>query len=216
LASRRTALGGAVLFLALAAPAAASAATISSTVPCARYISGVATMGVRAAGFTPNTALTFSIDGSTVSSGIADAAGNYATPNASAFSPPFQTKNIKTVTVSGTDTSGVTASSTMKVVKLGVVVPGHARPSRRVRYRAFGFAPGKRIYLFVRRGGKTKGRFTIGKAKGACGTATKKLRYMPLTHYQTGTYQFWYSHDKKYSKATRIYGYSLGITRTFR
>jgi hypothetical protein len=172
-------------------------------------------MGVSAAGFTPSSALTFAIDGSTVSSGVADAVGGFATPPTSLFSPPAQTKNIKTVTLTAADTAGLTASATMKVVKLGVVVPNRAKPSKRVKYRVFGFQPGKRVYLFVRRGGKTKGRFTLGKPKGDCGTLTKRLRYMPLRRWSTGTYEYWYTQSRSYSKQTRIYGYKLNIFKTF-
>jgi hypothetical protein len=216
LASRRTALGGAALFIVLAAPATASAApVVAPTVQCARYIPGVNTMGVTAAGFTPNAAVAFSINGSPVPGGTTTPAGAYATPPTALFAPPQPSKNVQTVTLSASDAGGLTASRTMKVVKLGVVVPDRAKPSRRVKYRVFGFQPGKRVYLFVRRGGKTKGRFTIGKPKGDCGTLTKKLRYMPLRHWSTGNYEYWYTQNRKYSKQTRIYGYRLNIFKTF-
>jgi hypothetical protein len=157
--------------------------------------------------------LTFKVDGQTVGTGAADAAGAFN--NAAApFTPPAPKGNLQSVTLTADDGATV-ATSPMKIVRLIVTVPSKAKPSKRVKYRAFGFQPGKRLYLFVRRGGKTKGRFTLGKPTGECGTLTKKLRYMPLKSWSTGLYDFWYSQTKTYSQATRIYGYRIRIFKTF-
>ena len=77
------------------------------------------------------------------------------------------------------------------------------KPRKKVKFRMFGFQTGKRIYLHIRRGEKTKGRFTMGTANGDCGLATKRMRFMPLRNYKTGTYEYWFGHSKKFSKQDR-------------
>lgn len=219
-ARRRTALGGAALFTVLAAPAPASAAPmVQTTVPCVRFVdldpsatvAPLPTLGVSTSGWAASTLLSFTVDGAVVGTGQADNLGAYNNQTG-LFKPPEPKGNLQTSTliVNGA------ATTQFRIVRLTVQVPSRAKPSKRVKYRVFGFQPGKRVYLFVRRGGKTKGRFTLGKPRGDCGTLTKKLRYMPLRRWRTGKYEYWYTQDKKYSKTTRIYGYQLNIFRTVR
>jgi hypothetical protein len=216
LAARRPALGCAALLLTLAAPAAASAAVVAPTVPCVRYVPTsppAATLGLTTSGWAAGTALTFRVDANVVGNGTADAGGAFS--NASAlFTPPEPKYNVQSVTLTADDGAGNVASAPMQIVRLIVTVPDRAKPSKVVKYRAFGFQPGKKLYLFVRRGKQTKGRFLLGKPAGDCGLVTKKLRYMPLKRWSTGTYDFWYSQDKTYSKRTRIYGYQIRIFKT--
>ena len=205
------ALGGAVALL--AAPPAAQAATVAPGAPC---VGGLPTAGkfpVSASGFTAGGFVTVAVGNDIVASGAADAAGNFS---AIGFLPTF-TGNQKTLELTAADDSGVSATpAKVQVVRFGVTVPSHAKPTRKVRYRAFGFLPGKRIYLFVRRHGRTLGRFSLGKAKGACGDASKRMRYMPLHHYTSGTYTYYFSHSPHYSKSTRLFGFQITIFRTFR
>jgi hypothetical protein len=212
-ASRQAVLGGVVLTLALAIPATANAATVAPVAPCVRYIPGLSTLGVTSSGWAPNAALTFKVGDAQVGTGTADAAGNFTTPAENYFSPPAPKGNLEGMTLSAEDGAGGVATAPMKIVRLTVAVPDRARPSQRVKYRAFGFTPGKRLYLFVRRGKQTKGRFYLGKPKGDCGIVTKRLRYMPLKSWTTGTYEYWFGHSKTYSKKTRITGYQITITR---
>jgi hypothetical protein len=216
-ASRRLALGGAALLLSVAAPSAALAApTVSSSAPCVRYIGTIPaqpTLGVAATGWGAVTPLTFSLGKTTLGTGTTDETGSFAT--STPFTPPEPKGNLQTMTLTAADGNGGTATSKVQVVRLIVTVPGgrHA-PSAKVKYRAFGFMPHKKLYLFVRRGNKTKGRFVLGKPKGACGLLTTKMRFMPLKKYSAGVYEFWFSHSKTYSKATRIYSYKIQITRS--
>jgi hypothetical protein len=200
----------------LAAPTAASAAVVTPTVPCVRYVPTTppaATLGLSSSGWTPGAALTFRIDSQVLGTGTADAAGAFS--NASApFTPPEPKGNLQAVTLTADDGAGTTASSPLQIVRLIVTVPDRAKPSKIVKYRAFGFQPGKKLYLFVRRGGKTKGRFLLGKPAGDCGLVTKKLRYMPLKRWSTGKYDYWYSQNKRYSEKTRIYGYQIRIFKS--
>jgi hypothetical protein len=218
LASRRMALGGAALLLSIAAPSSAIAdPAVAPASPCVRYIGTVPpqpTLGLTSSGWAPLAPLSFALDGTPVGSGVTDPTGAFST-GTSPLTPPSPKGNLQTMTLSATDGSGVTATSTVKIVRLIVTVPGGShKPSAKVKYRAFGFAPGKQLYLFVRRGNKTKGRFSLGTTKGDCGTLVKKLRFMPLRRYSAGLYEFWFSHSKTYSTKTRIYSYKIRISRS--
>jgi len=205
--------------LALAAVIAAGSATVADaaavapTTPCVRYIPGVPSLGLTAAGWAPGAALSFKVAGRSVGSGTADASGAFATPALALFSPPPPKGNVQSVKLTATDGAGTTASHTIKLVRLTVDVPARAGVRQRVSYRAFGFLPGKRLYLFIRRNGKTKGRFVLGRPKGACGRLTKTLPYMPLKRWSAGSYEYLYLHSRKYRAKQVIYGYDLKISR---
>jgi hypothetical protein len=217
LASARPALGCAALLLAVVAPASASAApAVQSTVPCVRYVATkppAHTLKLTATGWAATTALSFDVGGKSIGTGTTDAAGAFDS-GASPFTPPEPKGNLQTFTLTARDAAGTTASTPLRVVRLTVDVPNQAKPSKKVKYKAFGFARDTQLYLFVRRGGKTKGRFTLGKPTGDCGRVTRTLRYMPLKKWSTGTYEYWYSQHKRYSKKTRIFGYPIRIFRS--
>ena len=64
--------------------------------------------------------------------------------------------------------------------RITVVAPPDSNPSRKVRFRLFGFRPRLRTYLHVRRAGRTKGRFALGRTAAPCGTLIKRMRFMPV------------------------------------
>jgi hypothetical protein len=198
-----------------AGPAAAQAADANPGAPC---VGGVATAGrfpVTGTGFTPGAQVNVAAGGQFVGTATADAAGNFALLG----DPPILSSinaNQQTFQLSASDGFVTSAPKPVLVTRIRVTVPSRAHPTHTVRYRAFGFVPGRRIYLFVRRHGHTLGRFTLGKAKGPCGDASRRLRYMPLRHFSSGTYDYWFSHARRYSKRTRIYGFKIFIIRTFR
>lgn len=209
------------MILTLAAPAAATAAEVTPTPnACLRYIKvytnaqPVPSFGLTTTGWAPNSALTFRLGDRQLGTGQADANGNYTAP--SPFVPPAPRKgrNLVSTTLTVGDAAGTVTQRPVKVVRLTVSVPNRARPSKVVKYRAFGFSPRRNIYLFVRRGNKTKGRFKLGKPKGQCGTLTRKLRYMPLKTFRTGVYDYVYTQSKRYSPAEILSVYSIDITRT--
>jgi hypothetical protein len=218
LAARRTALRGAALLVSLAAPATAVAdPAVAPSSPCVRYVETAppaATLGVVSSGWAADTPLTFKLAGQSVGSGTTDAAGGFD-GRAQPFTPPEPKGNLQTVALTAEDGSGAVATAQVKLVRLIVTVPtGRYRPSKKVTYKAFGFAPDKKLYLFVRRGGKTKGRFLLGRTRTDCGLLTKKMRFMPLRKYKPGLYEFWFSHSKTYSTKTRIYRYTIQIFAT--
>jgi hypothetical protein len=195
------------------APAAASAATVSATQPC--VLDGAPDLAVTSSGWTPGAALDFALDGHSVGTGVADAAGLFSN-TANPFEPPLLTSRhrVRRFTLTAADSTGQQATTRVKVVHRTVDVPGRARPAKRVRYRAYGFPRGKKVYLHVRRGSHTLGRFGIGRAHGACGVTSRRLRYMPLHHWSTGTYDFWFGNRKHFKRARALFGYRIRIYKS--
>jgi hypothetical protein len=215
LSRRSLALGAAILGAAPFLPSVAQAADVNALVPCVRAIQGEQTFQFTANGFAPGAPITVRADAQTVAVGAADATGVF-TGAGPAPVLSSAARNQQTFQLTASDGTTTTAPKPLLVSRVKVQIPDRARPTRRVRYRAYGFAPGKRVYLHIRRNGKTLGRFSLGKAKGACGNTARKLRYMPLSRYSTGAYDYWFSQAKKYAKATRIYGLQIRIIRTAR
>lgn len=212
--SRAAAPAGAALLLALL-PAMASAATLTPASPCTRYVDSkpaVATLGLRTDGWAPGAALTFRVGGKVVGTGTADATGAFATSGAE-FVPPEPTGNFQTTTLSAADGAGAEVTSPLNLVRLTIDVPAKARPAKRVKYRVFGFRPNAQLYLFIRRAGKIKGRFALGRPRGECGRLTKRMRYMPLRTWTTGRYEYWASNDARFSKQTAVPVFRIDITR---
>jgi hypothetical protein len=197
----------------LLAPAAASAATVSATQPC--VLDGAKDLAVTSGGWAPGAPLNFALDGRQVGTGVADAAGLFSNA-ADPFEPPLLTgrHRVRRFTLTAADSTGQQANTSVKVVHRTVDVPGRARPAKRVRYRAYGFPRGKKLYLHVRRGTHTLGRFAIGRAHGACGVASRRLKYMPLRHWSTGTYDFWFGNRKHFKRTRALFGYRIRIYKS--
>jgi hypothetical protein len=206
----------AVLALGVAAPGA-EAASVGSPAPCVRVLSNFKTFPVVADGFAPGAFLDFKTDGSSIGSGQADATGHFDNSADPFFPPPLPAgRDLKTFQLTADDGAGTVAGPVGVTVSNVVVrAPANSKPRKRVRFRVFGFAAGLRVYLHVRRGGKTKGRFSLGKTAAPCGTLVKKMRFMPLRRYTTGTYRYYFSHSKRFKKKAVIYEARVRIYRTF-
>ena len=167
--------------------------------------------------FAPGASLTFTADGSAIGSGQADAAGHYDNSAAPFAPPPLPIgRDLKTVQLTADDGAGTVAGPVpVQVVNVAVRAPANAAPSKRVRFRVFGFLSNQRVYLHIRRNGKTKGRFSLGRTHAPCGTLTKRMRFMPLRHYTTGTYRYYFSHSKTFRKSQVFYEARVKIYRTF-
>jgi hypothetical protein len=198
------------LLVSLVAPAAASAATVASTQSC--VLDGGRSLAVTSGGWTPGAPLNFALNGRSVGTGVADPTGLFSNV-ADPFKLPVLTGRhpVRNFMLTAADAAGTQANAHVKVVHRTVSVPNRARPSRRVRYRAFGFPRGKRLYLHILHGKRTLGRFTIGRAHGACGVVSRRLRYMPLEHWSTGSYDFWYSNRRHFKRSRALYGYRIRI-----
>jgi hypothetical protein len=210
----------AALLAGVAAPASATAADLSVTPnTCLRYIKpyvnvpATPSFGVRTTGWPASSALSILVGSTQVGTAQADPAGSFAADLAYSPPPPPHGWNMTTMNLKVQDAAGNAVQRRVKVVRLTVDVPATARPSQKVAYRAFGFSPKRKVYLFVRRAKKTKGRFVLGRPKGDCGKLTKKLRYMPLKHYKLGTYDFEFTQSPKYSANQVLSNYAIKLSK---
>jgi hypothetical protein len=197
---------------ALAVPSTASAAAVVAGQKCAR--SGTPTFNMITSGWAPGASLTIHL-GSFGRTVTADGSGVFSTAGSPLTTPVLGRPGVKTLSLTVTDGVTTAGPARTKVVRRGVRVPARAKPAQTVRYRGYGFPLHKRLYLHVRRGGKTKGTFRIGRPGGACGLVTRKLRYMPLRRWSTGTYDYWFSNTRKFRKSRTLYGYRISIYRKF-
>jgi len=200
-------------------PAAARAADVSAVdvvtgAPCARLVAGERTVRVAAAGFTPGALVTVRAGDQTLASGVADASGTLAATGL-APSPPAGRATAEFPVTASDDRGVVAPERSLTVTRLEVTLPRRARPTSRVLYRARGFVPARTVYLHIRRGGRTLGRFGLGRARGACGDTSRRLRYMPLRSYRSGTYTYAFSHSRTYRRSQTIYALSVSVTRRF-
>lgn len=215
--------GGLTALLALATASAASAAQIAPLLPCERAVSGsVRSIHVRGVGFAPNATVQLKTDGQPYTSVTTDASGNFGSLAGGVFSPLLTppsfrspTTFVQTFSLTAEDGSTTAPAVPLTVSKVAVTLPSRAKPRTRVRYRVFGFLGGKRVYLHVYRHGlrRTVG---LGTAKGDCGTLSKRLAFLPLRRYSTGTYTYYFSQHKRFSRKTAIYLIKLRIFKVLR
>ena len=204
----------AILGLAPAAPAA----TVAPQVECVRALPGVKSFPLTATGFPAGAALTFRADGTAFGSGQADAAGSFDNALDPFFPPALpEGTNLRSYEVTAEDGQGTVAGPIAVPVSRTIVVPPeHAKPAQKVKFRLYGFLTGTRTYLHVRRNGRTKGRFALGRTAGPCGTLTKRMRFMPLRSYRTGTYRYYFSHSRRFRRDQARYQARVRIFRTLK
>jgi hypothetical protein len=202
----------AAAIVALLAPATsmAQSATLVPLTPCIRFLdASVKTFPLQGAGFTPGSAVTIASDGAPIDTATADAAGGFS----GVFNAPPISGTRASVSITADDGQGHPAGPlALPEVKISVVWPSNASARKRVLFRAYGFESGKTVYMHIRRGGKTRGRFKIGRADSPCGLTKRRLRAMPLTNYSTGTYEFWFGTTKSFDRSKEI-GYRVTIFR---
>jgi hypothetical protein len=202
--------------LALALPAAAAGATLTSTAACPRIVDDQPTFRLNGTGFTPNTPVQFKAGDTLLGTVTSDAAGNaggdFEAPELSS-----RARNKQTFPFLAGDAAGIiTPPVSLPVVRIIVDLPDRARPTSRVRYRVYGFGDNEPVYLHVRRGGRTRGTFKIGTAAPPCGQTERRLRFMPLRSYSTGSYEYWFQQVARFDRAQPAYRVAISITRTFR
>ena len=209
---KRFLIPAAVAVTAAAAPAVSSAATVATDLPC--YLPGQ-TVTFGGAQFVPGAP--FSVSGTGVfGSGTVDAAGN-ATATTSAPTLALKRRSAKTVAFQATDGTN-TIPGAFKVVNGGAQWDGSGNPRGTVKWAFGGLTPGQPIYVHVRRGSKTIKTTRAGKAGGVCGTATKRLKRLPVASSQVrnGSYKVFVDSRKKFSRGGLQYGYSYRVFTTYR
>jgi hypothetical protein len=211
----RAALAPLIAAAGLGLAPAAQAATLESPVPCVRSLAQVKSFPLRATGFPAGASLSFLADGRFFASGQADAAGTFDN-GLDPFVAPALDGYLRTLQVTADDGAGTVAGPiAVRMTQIAVDAPSKASPAERVRFRVFGFADGRRVYLHVRRNGATKKRVTMGRTSAPCGTLTKRMRFMPLRNYRVGTYLYAFSHSPRYRKDRTIFQAKVRISRTF-
>jgi hypothetical protein len=203
----------------------ASAATISTTIPCVANLgfSGALTLPLAGTGFTPNAAVTIrtsSPSDPTVKELTVvrtDGAGNVSTPRIDPPALHSLTTVQQAFTLLATDNTNpaIRAITTFRQVRFGFDAnPSTGRPTRKVKYTARGFLPGKPVYAHFRFGGITRRDVNLGVASSPCGTVVKRMRLLP-TKTRFGTWTIYMDQVAKYSKKTVLQAKgTLAIQRT--
>jgi hypothetical protein len=165
-------VAGPVLLL---SPAAADAADL--TVPTACFASGQR-LTLSGTSFTPDAPI--AIAGDVTGAAQADAAGMFTTEIAA---PPVAELGPRVVTVTAVDriTPANTASMRLNVVReaFGSNRPVAGRPHAVTTWRFAGFVPGRPIYAHFLLGGRSRGDYRFGVARGDCGTLTARAARIP-------------------------------------
>jgi hypothetical protein len=198
---RRLGLVAGVAAASLVAPATAEAASVALLQPQkACYRSGEV-VGIGGSGYTPNTGVTITSDGTPLSSGpTADGAGN--------FSGGLRVGNrsgerVKTYGFTDQSNPANTASVQLRVSTFGVSLsPGNGPPTRRFRIRARGFTTGSRLYAHVVRGHyrRTVG---LGRLKGDCHSLRTRRRIF-ASGLSVGIYTVQFDSRRRYSRGTKV------------
>lgn len=221
---RRLLAAGCVFAAAGGLAADASAATISTTIPCVRNIGipGALTLPIVAAGFAPNSSVTIRTatpsdpTTRTLTTIKADANGAIATR----IDPPplhSDTTFEQAFTLAAIDNASPAniATTTFRQVRFGFdAAPSTGRPTRKVTYTARGYLPGKPVFAHFRFKGITRRDVLLGVADSPCGIVAKRMRLLP-TKTRFGTWTVYMDQERHYSKKTLLQAKgSLSIART--
>jgi hypothetical protein len=161
--------------VALAAPSAASAASLTVT-PQKRCYSSGESVNLLGTGFSPLGSASVTRDGAPLGALSTDATGAFNGVLTLAQNSGQQTR---TYTATDSDDSGLTASAQMTVsaVRVGLK-PAQGAPGRILTITARGFTTGPTLWAHVIRG-KSKRNVKIGLLKGACGGLKTRKRLLP-------------------------------------
>ncbi len=212
----RTLAAAALGSLVAAAPAAAQAPVVAVDKPC--YIEREP-MAISTSGFVPGSSVSVQAE-QLFAAQPADPTGAALFTSETAPIVPTITPDAKTFTLTAAQDGQPLATTTFQVANFAFsVTPSRARPTSKVRYRFSGFPTGRNVYVHVRRNGKTMGTTKLGRAQGACGTLSKRARFMPVRAGRVpfGTYTYQFDTSPKYRSTTRpaLRG-SVSIFRTVR
>ncbi len=220
----RTVLAAAIAaasVLVLTAPA--GAATVATT-SCARTAPGLdSSVPIAGTGFTPGARVTVETTTSTApapsfrTSVTADPAGNFTTTTAPPFFTPFNRKlqTFNLIATDGANPANVATTSFKKVAVGYTTNPSSGKPTTRATHTVRGFATGRNVYLHFRFRGRTRRTVKVGKAKGVCGVASRRMSLLP-TRSLRGRWTVYVDQKRSYSRKTKpqIKG-SFTISRRF-
>ena len=138
---------------------------------------------------------TIASDGAPIDTATADAAGSFQRRVQRAADPPAARANV--LDHRRRRPGPPAGPLALPEVKLSVERPSDARRASACCSAPTASSPARPSTCHIRRGGKTRGRFRLGKADSPCGLTKRRLRAMPLSHYSTGTYEFWFGSDEE-------------------
>jgi hypothetical protein len=168
-------LAVAVSVVALAAPSAASAASLD-VVPKKRCYSAGESVNLLGAGFTPSGSASITRDGTLLGALNTDAGGAF---NGVLTLAQDNGRRTKTYTATDRVNTALTASAQITVSAVRVnITPQEGSPGRVMTIRARGFTTGRTLWAHIVRG-KSKRHVRIGALKGACGNLEARRRLLP-------------------------------------
>ncbi|HEY1565863.1 MAG TPA: hypothetical protein VGF68_02550 [Solirubrobacteraceae bacterium] len=186
--------------------AQASAATLTANKACyvnANQAQGAA-MLISGTGFEPDATVQL-IGGTTVTSAVADAAGNVSIP---AQAPTLATTGpaMKTTTLNATanNADGTQTTAAIKVRSANLAIMAHPSSvpnvaKQKVTFSFSGFVPGKHIYGYYL-SKKVVGRTKFAKAQGPCGMLKQKALLVPGGHPKKDSYKVTFESTSSYTK----------------
>jgi hypothetical protein len=213
----RSSVVAAVLAVAAAIPAAASAAQIQTDRSC--YQDAPGTIAVSGNGFEPNQSYQVTLDGQALpnGTGTTDAAGGIA---GSFPTPQLAGSGVHAYTLGVVQGANAATTGFSVTPFLADFSPGQGNPKTlRVRFKVFGFGlvtANPIVYLhYVRPNGKLKRTIRLGKAQGVCGqikrTSRKKL--FPFSA-ERGKWKLQFDTRRSYHKGVRgsnFLFYTVGV-----
>jgi hypothetical protein len=176
------------------------------------------TIRVHATGFTPDEAVTLTIDGIAVAHGRSDVVGA-VTANVPA---PFQGQGEREfVLVVFEDRNQLNQdSATARVTNLGVTLrPRRARPSRRIRFAGRGFTSDAPVYGHYLYGGKVRRTVRFAhRPTLPCGSFRAKRKQIPVKRPATGEWLLQVDQQRRYAAlpATNAQRVIIRVAETFK
>lgn len=188
--------------LTVAAPAAASAATlaVSPQKQCYRSEESFTLTGT---GFTPSGAVDIAANGQTLTGSPLGAGGDGIISSGLTLG---QAKGQQRKTLVATDVTNpaLTASVSVLVSAVSVTVkPNNGEAGRIVKVGARGFTTGKSLYAHISRKGKSTANYRVASLKGPCrkGSAKRKLF---ASNTPSGTYKVQFDTKRKRDPKTEV------------
>jgi hypothetical protein len=195
--------------VALAAPASASAASLTVT-PQKRCYSSGESVNLLGTGFSPLGTASVTRDGSPLGALKTDANGAF---NGILTVAQTSGKRTKTYTANDDAVSTLTASTQITVSAVRVdLSPANGAPGRRMSIKASGFATGKSLWAHITKG-KSKRTVKIGSLSGACGGLKTRKRLLPRNA-ALGLHTIQFDTFRRYNARQPVrYRYTIDVTR---
>ena len=183
----------------LAVPASAHAATLTlaPAKPCYRSSESVVMAG---AGFTAGAGASVSLDGQSLGTLTADAAGNFGSPlRFGGF------RGVRRHSLTATDSANPANLGSISFLGSALTVrvrPAQGAPGRRLRVRSTGFTTGRRLWAHILRRGFRRD-VRIGRLRGPCRRGNTRRRIF-RQNARAGVYTVQFDTKRRYSRRTAV------------